>query len=98
MFSGKVWFAPDVSNDSAIYTEFNAAVPLGGFTLGLHAGYSFGDAWEDIEHFDYSIGLTKSFSHLDFNLKYVDSTDLDVDGVGRSSFIGTVSTNLPWRD
>ena len=99
MFSGKVWIAPDVSSEMAIYTEANAAIPVGGFTVGLHAGYSFGDAWENSnsEHLDYSVGVSKSFSHLDLNLKYVNSNDLS-GPAGRNAWIFTVSTVLPWMD
>jgi uncharacterized protein (TIGR02001 family) len=97
MFSGKVWVAPDVGNEMAIYTEANAAIPVGGFVFGLHAGYSFGDAWEDAEHLDYSVGVTKSLGALDLNLKYVNSNDLD-GPAGRNAWIGTISTTLPWMD
>jgi uncharacterized protein (TIGR02001 family) len=97
MFSGKVWVAPDVANEMAIYTEANAAIPVGGFVVGLHAGYSFGDAWEDAEHLDYSVGVTKSLGPLDLNLKYVNSNDLD-GPAGRNAWIGTISTTLPWMD
>jgi uncharacterized protein (TIGR02001 family) len=97
MFSGKVWVAPDINSDVGIYTEANAAIPLAGFTFGLHAGYSFGDAWEDAEHLDYSVGVSKSLSRLDLNLKYVNSNDLD-GPAGRNAVIATVSTVLPWKD
>jgi uncharacterized protein (TIGR02001 family) len=97
MFSGKVWVAPDINSDVGIYTEANMAIPVGGFTIGLHAGYSFGDAWEDNEHLDYSIGASKSLSHLDLNLKYVNSNDL-AGPAGRNAWIFSASTNLPWRE
>jgi hypothetical protein len=94
MFSGKVWVGPDFDSELGIYTEANAAIPVGGFTVGLHAGYSFGDAWEGNEHLDYSVGVSKSLSHLDLNLKYVNSNDLN--GLGRNAWIGSISTTLPW--
>jgi uncharacterized protein (TIGR02001 family) len=97
MFSGKVWVAPDIDSDMAIYTEANAAIPVAGFTIGLHAGYSFGDAWEDAEHLDYSVGVSKGLGPLDLNLKYVNSNDLD-GPAGRNAWIFSVSTTLPWRD
>lgn len=98
MFSGKVWIAPDVSNDMSIYTEANAAIPLAGFTFGIHVGYSFGDAWEGAEHLDYSLGATKTLGRFDLNLKYVNSNDLQNDLGGRNTWVGTVSTTLPWKD
>ncbi len=97
MFSGKVWVAPDLNDEVGIYTEANAAIPLAGFTFGLHLGYSFGDAWDGAEHIDYSVGVTKSLSHLDLNLKYVNSNDL-AGPAGRNAWIGTISTTLPWMD
>jgi uncharacterized protein (TIGR02001 family) len=100
MFSGKVWFAPDIDNESAIYAEANAAIPVGGFVIGLHAGYSMGDAWGDMEHMDYAFGVTKTLSHFDLNLKYVNSWDIGTKGplTGRNAWIGTISTTLPWKD
>jgi uncharacterized protein (TIGR02001 family) len=97
MFSGKVWVGPDFDSEVGIYTEANAAIPVGGFTIGLHAGYSFGEAWEDNEHLDYSVGVSKSLSHLDLNLKYVNSNDLD-GPAGRNAWIFSVSTTLPWME
>jgi uncharacterized protein (TIGR02001 family) len=95
MFSGKVWIAPDIDSEMAIYTEANASIPVGGFYIGLHAGYSFGDAWEDAEHLDYSVGVSKSLANFDLNLKYVNSNDLD-GPAGRNAWIFSVSTTLPW--
>lgn len=97
MFNGKVWVAPDINSELGIYTEANAAIPLAGFTIGLHAGYSFGDAWDGNEHLDYSVGATKSLGPLDINLKYVNSNDLD-GPAGRNAWIFSASTTLPWRD
>jgi uncharacterized protein (TIGR02001 family) len=101
MFSGKIWFAPDVdqvvASETALYVEANAAVPLPrGFTLGVHTGYSFGDAWGAYEHLDYSLGVTKSLGKVDLNLKYVNSNDDDREPNGRNAWIATVSTVLPW--
>jgi uncharacterized protein (TIGR02001 family) len=95
----------------AYYTELNAAIPLGGFTFGAHLGYSFGQYWIDYprnakgmvthrfdgEHYDYSLGISRSFGHFDLNLKYVNSNDYKSEPTGRSTYIGTVSTTLPWK-
>lgn len=97
MFNGKVWIAPDIDSEMAIYTEANVAIPVAGFTIGLHAGYSFGDAWEDAEHLDYSIGVSKALGNFDFNVKYVNSDDLS-GPAGRKGVIGSISTTLPWMD
>jgi uncharacterized protein (TIGR02001 family) len=103
MFSGKLWFSPDVDQVEAgkksFYAEANAAVPLPrGFTLGVHTGYSFGSAWGDYEHLDYSVGVSKMLGKFDLNLKYVNSNDDDREPNGRNAWIATVSTVLPWGD
>ncbi len=96
MFNGKLWIAPDIDSEVGVYAEANAAIPLAGFTFGLHAGYSFGKAWDNAEHIDYSVGVSKSLGHLDLNLKYVNSNDLADPIGGRNAWIGTISTTLPW--
>ncbi|WP_432470158.1 TorF family putative porin [Amphritea sp. HPY] len=46
-------------------------------SLNLHAGYSFGDAFEpDEEYSDYSIGISGSFQGLDLAADYI-TTDAD---------------------
>lgn len=102
-FSGKLYFSPDVdyvdSGEKAFYADANVAIPLPkGFTLGVHTGYSFGSAWGDFEHLDYSVGVSKSLGKIDLNLKYVNSNDFDVEPSGRNAWIATVSTVLPWGD
>ena len=37
MFSGKVWIAPDNYNEMSVYSEANAAIPVGGFTATTKA-------------------------------------------------------------
>lgn len=59
-FGFKQWYSDDWlgSGVSALYTEANYSQPLGEkFSLDFHLGYSWGDAWEDVELFDYSIAL-----------------------------------------
>ncbi|MEO6079423.1 MAG: TorF family putative porin [Steroidobacteraceae bacterium] len=98
MFSGKVWFAPDYYNEKSVYAEANAAVPLPhGLTLGVHAGYSFGEAYSHYEYVDYSVGLTKALGKFDLNVKYVNSNDFKDPVVGRNAWIASLSTTLPWR-
>ena len=74
------------------------------FGLGLHAGYNYGDAFEDTEFVDYSVGLTYTFQHFDLSLKWVDNDLSDSDPLfteddvfnteGRA--ILSVSTTFPW--
>lgn len=108
MFSGKAWYSHDYSalDEAGYYTEGNLAIPLpAGFTLNLHAGYSFGDYWSDIigdETIDYSIGVGYSVGNFDLGLKYVDSeTDVVVEddafnNEGRVIF--TIATTFPWSE
>ncbi|SFG83304.1 TorF family putative porin [Neptunomonas qingdaonensis] len=39
--------------------------------IDLHAGYTFGDAYEDAEYTDYSIGLSGSAAGLDLSVAYL---------------------------
>ena len=80
-------------------------------------GYNGGDYWSDAddigldEFYDYSVGLTRTFGHFDFAVKYIDGSDLkeaDCSGrvrAGRRQFssesqgrIFSVSTTFPWAD
>ncbi len=95
LFSGKFWFSPDNYGETSMYVEGNAAIPLGGskFSIPLHVGYSFGDAWDGIEYMDYSVGVSYTASNFDLNLKWVDT---DISGGDTDRVIFTVSTTLPW--
>ena len=98
MFSGKLSYAPDNNNQSAFYAEGAVAIPLSSsLKLGVHAGYSFGQAWSHNNYTDYSVGFTKTLGKFDFNLKYVNSNELKPASAGRNAWIGTVSTVLPWK-
>jgi uncharacterized protein (TIGR02001 family) len=93
-FSGKLWFSPDLADETAWYVEGNGAFPLPQeFSLGVHLGYSFGDAWDGVEHLDYSIGVNKTLGNFALNLKWVDT---DLDGADTSRVILSASTTLPW--
>ncbi len=116
----KYWYSPDLydSSETASYLEANAAFDLPWeLGIGLHAGYSFGDYYDllsdlssefgngdDADYIDYSVALTRSFSHFDFEVKYV-ATNLDGDfeidtGAFRNDerVILSVSTSFPWSD
>ncbi len=111
IFSGMVWYAPDYVNsgDSAWYLEGNAEVPLPWWELGLnlHLGYSTGDAWDEDNgvdsYFDYSVGIGRSFGDFDFEVKWVDGSDLsELEDTPRNAsssdarVVFTVSTTFPW--
>jgi uncharacterized protein (TIGR02001 family) len=99
----KQWYTHDYAGleEDALYTEANASFDLvENLSLGLHLGYNYGDAFEDFEYLDYSVGLTYTLSHFDFGLKYVDNdqdeqTEDDVfNSEGRVIF--SISTTFPW--
>lgn len=98
IFSGALWYSNDFggSDESAMYLEGNVGIPLPrDFSLNLHAGYSFGDYWDDVEedkYIDYSIGVGYTFQQFELGLAYVDT---DIDGLDER-VIFTVSTTFPW--
>lgn len=114
VLSGKLWYSPDFSNagESAWYAELNAEVPtVWDVGLLLHAGYNFGDYWKKTdeigydEFYDFSVGLGRSFGHFDFEVKYIDGSDLkQADGTPDDVFTSeskvflSVSTTFPWSD
>lgn len=113
IFSGKLWYSPDYGNsgDSAWYLDGNASFPLPReFALNLHLGYNAGDYWDDAENgvdefFDYSIGIGRSFGRFDFELKWIDGSDLkEADGTpddvfsSESKVFFSVATTFPWSD
>jgi uncharacterized protein (TIGR02001 family) len=99
----KQWYTNDYSGTDldAFYTEANGTFELpANFSLGVHLGYNYGDAFEDFEYLDYSIGVGYTLSHFDVGLKYVDNdmddqTESDVfNSEGRVIF--SISTTFPW--
>jgi uncharacterized protein (TIGR02001 family) len=80
---GKLWYSWDYAgaSRSATYLETNATLglPLGGLELSLHAGYSSGDYWDDVNgegYLDYAVGVGKRLSRFDVALKFIDGSDL----------------------
>jgi len=119
--STTVWYAPDYGNSdkSAWYAEANGDVPLPWWELGvaLHLGYSGGDYWNNADpdsvsdgFYDFSVGLTRSFGHFDFAVKYVDGSDNKYYDCSRSSVpcggdaifssqskvVLSIATTFPW--
>lgn len=108
MFDAKIWYSWDfaAADEAAYYLEGNVNVPLpSDFGLLLHVGYSDGSYWDSDAYFDYAIGISRSFGNFDFELKWVDGSDLksanNVEGDVFSSdarVIFTISTTLPWGE
>lgn len=106
-FELKQWYTYDYggTDDNAFYTEANASFELpANFGLNLHVGYNYGDAFEDAEYVDYSVGVSYTLGHFDLGLAYVDTdlsrgdllfSDGDVfKSDGRAIF--SISTTFPW--
>lgn len=107
--SGKVWYSWDYANlsDSAYYLDLNAsyALPVADIGLTLHAGYSGGKYWDNLNnggYTDFSVGLTKSVGNLNFALKFIDGSDLPDTGSRINStdqkVVLSLSTTLPWQN
>jgi uncharacterized protein (TIGR02001 family) len=106
-FELKQWYTNDYSgfDEDAWYTEGNASFELpSNFALNLHLGYNYGDAFDDTEFMDYSVGVGYTLANFDLELKYVD-TDLSRGDAAFSSsdafntegrVIFGVSTTFPW--
>lgn len=104
-FGLKQWYSNDFvgSNESALYTEANYSFELpANLSLALHAGYSYGDAYEDIELMDYSVGLNYTSGDIIFGVKYT-GTDASGDQEvtddlfnNEPRFLVSISTTLPW--
>jgi len=57
-FAFKQWYTDNLfdADVDALYTEANYTQPLGEkMSLAFHAGYAWGDGWEDAELFDYAV-------------------------------------------
>jgi uncharacterized protein (TIGR02001 family) len=103
--SGKLWYTNDLfgTDTDAMYFEANGTFELpANFSILAHAGYAFGDAFDDPadEVIDYSIGVGYTAGNFNLALKYVD-TDSDIvittdenNNEGRVVF--TVATTFPW--
>lgn len=106
-FEFKQWYSNDLSGTDldGWYTEGNASFELpANVGLNLHLGYNYGDAFDDTEYMDYSIGVAYTLGNFDLELKWVDndlsngdilySRDDVFNSEGRAIF--SVSTTFPW--
>lgn len=99
------WFTDDYSalGQTAFYTEANYTASLSdSLALIFHAGYSYGNAFEDAEVLDYAVGLDYTAGHFVLGAKLVGtdaSGDLKVDEdafYNQPRFLATITTTLPW--
>lgn len=82
------------SGDDASYISLGYSYGISeSVNLDLHAGHSFGDAWDGYGYEDYSIGLSGSTAGLDLSVAYIDNS-IDVaetDNFDDSTVVFTVS-------
>jgi uncharacterized protein (TIGR02001 family) len=108
-FSFKQWYANDFYevDESAEYTEVNYTIPVGDkFSIALHAGYSWGDYWKDIngaEITDYAVQGNYVLGNFTIFAKFT-GTDASGDqkftsDVGNNEPRGLVGvmTTFPWK-
>jgi uncharacterized protein (TIGR02001 family) len=105
VFELKQWWAIDYGggSDDGLYTEGNLSFELpANFTLGVHAGYNYGDAFDGFEYFDYAVSVGYTLGNFDLELKYT-GTDLSGEDKIKDDVFNTeprlifsVSTTLPW--
>jgi uncharacterized protein (TIGR02001 family) len=114
---GKLFYSPDWGGDStpgspsAEYIQADLSVPLpANFSIIAHAGYSFGDFWDDSEdagsgrpYFDYAVGVGYTAGKFSLAAKFIDGSDLkELDGTpgdvfsSESRVVFSVATTFPW--
>lgn len=104
-FELKQWYAHQYigTDDGALYTEANYRFALNAnLALTLHAGYSYGDAFEDVELMDYAVSLGYRAGNFVVGVK---ATGTDASGELRVEddvlnneprLLVSISTTLPW--
>jgi uncharacterized protein (TIGR02001 family) len=106
-FTFNQWFTHDYLGvgDTALYTEANYSRELAAsFSFSAHAGYSYGEAFEDAELIDYFAELGYTWNHVVFAVRFTGtdaSGDLKVtDDVFNNEprLMFSVATTLPWED
>lgn len=107
-FSMKQWFADDfyALGESALYTEANYTAPFSdSVALVLHAGYSWGDYWENNlkEQFDFAAQVNWAVGHFTIFGKVTgtDASEFKVEddiGNNETRFLVGVMTTFPWGD
>ena len=107
-FAVKQWFTDSLfdAGENAQYTEVNYTQPLGGDTMSLafHAGYAWGDAWDDHELVDYAVQFNYSAGHFTLFGKFTgtdasgdDKITTDENNNEPRVLVG-VMTTFPWGD
>jgi uncharacterized protein (TIGR02001 family) len=104
-FSFKQWYADSLYDldSSGQYTEVNYTQPINdNVSLAFHAGYAWGDAWEDFETTDYAVQLNYTAGKFTIFGKFT-GTDGDAEitsdvNNNEARFLVGVMTTFPWAD
>lgn len=106
-FAFKQWYADSLYDlgESAQYTEVNYTQPIGeSFSLAFHAGYAWGDAWEDIELVDYAVQANFTFNKFTVFGKFTgtdasgdDKIEADINNNEPRLLVG-IMTTFPWGE
>jgi uncharacterized protein (TIGR02001 family) len=106
-FGFKQWYADEYFGGefSALYSEANYTQPIGEkFSLVFHAGYAWGDFWEDVELMDYAVQGNYTAGNFTLFAKF---TGTDASGFQKETrdgnnnearFLVGVMTTFPWGD
>jgi uncharacterized protein (TIGR02001 family) len=108
-FSAKQWYSNDFynSSDNAEYTEVNYTQPFGDkFSLAFHAGYAWGDYWDDFGGGDITdYAVQGNFTAGNFTL-FAKFTGTDASGAQKVKtdssnneprILVGVMTTFPWK-
>ena len=104
-FAFKQWYSDNLYDldTSAQYTEVNYTQPINdAVSLVFHAGYAWGDAWEDIETTDYAVQLNYAVKNFTIFGKFT-GTDGDAEVTtdvnnNEARFLVGVMTTFPWGE
>jgi uncharacterized protein (TIGR02001 family) len=106
-FAFKQWYADEFfgGSESAQYSEANYTQPINdSLSLGFHAGYAWGDYWDNAELIDYSVALNYSVGNFTIFGKF---TGTDASGGEKITsdennneprFLVGFSTTFPWGE
>jgi uncharacterized protein (TIGR02001 family) len=104
-FNAKQWYSWDYGGggEDEFYTEVNYTQPINdAFSLTFHAGYVFGDAFDDIEALDYAVQANYTVNNFTLFAKFTgtdaspaEEADL-FNNEGR--FLVGVMTTFPWGE
>jgi uncharacterized protein (TIGR02001 family) len=88
--SGRLYFSPDIADQTSLYWTGGIAVPFGGFfTASANIGYY--DFENGFDYVDYNVGLAATYEFVTASLTY---TGTDIDGADEY-LVGLISVKFP---